>query len=116
MDFHAGFYATVVLIAAAFFGILIVYTGIRFRRDSYKLAIGHATLALSGVTLLALQIYQDSSNKYYNAAALLLVLAIIGGGMLFALRERGKPPVFMMVLLHAVFALSGLVVLLLAMR
>jgi hypothetical protein len=38
-------------------------------------------------------------------------LAVIGGIMLFALREKNKPPPMVLVGIHAVMALVGLLVL-----
>jgi len=107
------FYAIILLSLAATFGLSMVFIGARFQRSSLKLAMGHATFALAGLAFLGTQIYQGPINKYNNGAALLLALALIGGGMLFALREKDKPPAMMLVLMHAIMAIAGLSVLIL---
>ena len=55
-------------------------------------------------------------NKYNNVAALLMILALIGGVMLFALRETSKPPPMTLVAIHAIMALTGLLLLILGFQ
>lgn len=107
------FYASLLLATAAVLGLTMVFIGVLFHRSSFKLAMSHAAFALAGLAFLGTQIVQGPINKYNNGAALLLALALIGGGMLFALREKNKPPAMMLVLIHALMALAGLTVLIL---
>lgn len=110
------FYASILLAIAATLGIVMVILGVRYHRSSFKLAMSHAVIAIGGLGFLATQIINGPINKYNNVAALLLLLALIGGGMLFALREKDRPPAMIMVFIHASMALAGLVVLFLGLQ
>ncbi len=110
------FYASLLLAIAAALGLTMVIIGARFHRSSLKLAISHGIFAIAGLGLLGTQIFRGPIDKYNNGAALLLTLALIGGGMLFALREKDKPPAMMLVLMHAIAAMAGLLILVLGQR
>lgn len=92
-------------------GIFMVVIGVRYHRSLPKIGLVHGGLGLFAMLLLILQILDSEINKYNNVAALLIIFAIIGGFMLFALREEGKPPVMMMVAIHAIMAFSGVLLL-----
>jgi FtsH-binding integral membrane protein len=99
------------LTAAALVGVFLVIRGLRHHKSSLKTGLIHASLAIAGIVLLLSQIVQGPIDKLNNLAALLLVLALIGGGMVFALREKNKPPAMAVVTIHAIMALVGLSVL-----
>jgi len=101
---------------AVVIGLFMVVLGLRYRRSSLPLALSHAALALIALGLLFNQIFTQAINKFNNAAALLMVLALIGGLMLFALREKNKPPAMILVTIHAAMGLGGLLVLFLGFQ
>jgi hypothetical protein len=109
--------AIVLFCLAAVLGLWLVVLGVRYRRGSRALAAGHAGVALLGLTLLGRQIFGGPVHILYNDAALLFVLALCGGLVLLALRisnrEHRSPPPMMGVGLHAVMALSALLLLVL---
>lgn len=99
------------LITASLVGVFLIIQGLRHHKSSLKLGLIHASLAIAGIALLLTQIVQGPIDKQNNIAMLLLVLALIGGGMVFALREANKPPAMVVVVIHAIMALTGLSVL-----
>ena len=91
--------------------------GMRYRRSSLALAMGHASVALLGIGLLGQQVLDDSTHKLYNLATFLFVLALFGGLILLALRiserEHRTPPPMFIVGLHAIMAIIALLLLVL---
>ncbi len=102
---------------AAVLGMWLVVLGVRYRRGSLALAAAHAGVALLGLGLLGRQIFGGPVNMLYNNAALLFVLALFGGLVLLALRmserEYRTPPPMFVVSLHAVMAMTALLLLVL---
>jgi hypothetical protein len=100
---------------AAVLGMWLVVLGVRYRRGSLALAAAHAGVALLGLGLLGRQIFGGPVNMLYNNAALLFVLALFGGLVLLALRmserEHRTPPPMFVVSLHAVMAMTALLLL-----
>lgn len=100
---------------AAGLGLWLVVLGVRYRRGSRALAAGHAAVALLGLVLLGTHIFSSPVHMLYNNAALLFILALFGGLVLLALRmgsrEHRSPPPMLGVSLHAVVALSALLLL-----
>ena len=100
---------------AVVLGLFLVVLGMRYRRSSLVLAMGHASVALLGVGLLGQQILDDSSHKLYNLATFLFVLALFGGLVLLALRmsqrEHRTPPPMFIVSLRAIMAIIALLLL-----
>ena len=94
-------------------GLFLVVLGIRYHRNSAKGGLIHASLAIAALGFLGTQIINGPTNKFNNGAALLMLLALTGGLMLFALRESDKPPPMMVVTIHAIMALTGLLLLVL---
>ena len=100
---------------AAVLGMWLVVLGVRYRRGSLALAAVHAGVALLGLGLLGREIFGGPVNMLYNNEALLIVLALFGGLVLLALRmsereHRTSPPMFV-VSLHAVMAMTALLLL-----
>ena len=98
-------------------GLFLVVLGIRYRRSSLVLAMGHASVALLGIGLLVQQVLDDSTHKLYNLATFLFVLALFGGLVLLAVRisqrEHRTPPPMFLVGLHAIMAIIALLLLVL---
>jgi hypothetical protein len=97
---------------AATIGLIMVFIGIRYRRGSLVLGLGHAGIASLALTLLVVQIFRERVHHLlYNDAALLFILTLLGGLVLLALRESRKPPPMIVVGLHAAMALFALLLL-----
>ena len=96
---------------AASLGLGLVVLGVRYKRSSLKVGLIHAGSAITALGLLLMHVFNSDTNKYNNVAVLLMIAALIGGLMLFALREKNKPPAMMLVALHAIMALAGLLLL-----
>ncbi len=109
--------AIVLFSLAVMLGLGLVVLGVRYRRGSPALAVGHAGVALLGLGLLAKQILDGPVHMLYNNAALLFVLTLFGGLVLLAVRmsnrEHRAPPSMPIVSLHAAMALIGLLLLVL---
>jgi hypothetical protein len=107
--------AMVLFCLAAVLGMWLVVLGVRYRRGSLALAAGHAGAALLGLGLLGWQIFGGPVHMLYNNAALLFVLTLFGGLVLLALRlskrEHRTPPPMFVVSLHAVMAMTALLLL-----
>jgi hypothetical protein len=107
--------AIVLFCLAAVLGLWLVVLGVRYRRGSPALAAGHAGVALLGLGLLGRQIFGGPVHMLYNDAALLFVLTLFGGLVLLALRmstrEHRTPPPMFVVSLHAVMAMTALLLL-----
>ncbi len=103
--------ALVLFALAATIGLYLIILGVRYHRNSRPLALSHAGIALLALGFLATEIINGPTNKFNNGAALLLLLTLTGGIMLFALRERDRPPPMPLVAIHVLFAIAGLAVL-----
>jgi hypothetical protein len=103
------FYAIVLFSLAVVFGLSLIFIGVRYRRGSLALGLGHAGIAITGLVVLVVAIFREPAHHLlYNNAALLFVLALAGGLVLLALREGRKPPSMIVVGIHAVMALFAL--------
>ena len=105
--------AIILFTIAITIGLLLVVLGVRYHRNSAKGGLLHAGIAITALGFLGTQIINGPTNKFNNAAALLMLLALTGGLMLFALREQDSPPPMVVVGIHAIMALSGLLLLVL---
>lgn len=109
--------AIVLFCLASVLGLWLVVLGMRYRRGSLVLAAGHAGVALLGLGLLGNQIFAGPVHKLYNVAALLFVLVLFGGLILLILRistrEYRTPPPMFVVSLHAIMAMTALLLLVL---
>jgi len=105
--------AILLFAVAVVFGLSLVVLGVRYRRGSLALGLGHAGVAALALVLLVIQIFRGQTVLLYNDAALLFSLTLIGGLVLLALREGRKPPPMVVVGIHGalgVVAFSLLVV------
>lgn len=102
--------ATLLSLAAAG-GLLLAVLHARGRRVPLPAGMGHALVALVGLAVLAIAVWQASQPVAINAALLLFAIAFIGGAfnLLFRLRHE-RPPGFMIVL-HGGTAIVALAVL-----
>ncbi len=105
--------AIVLFVLAATFGLTLVVLGVRYHRGSLALGLGHASIAVSALTVLMVHIFRAHTVFLYNDAALLFFLALAGGVVLLALRDGGRPPPMIVVGLHGSMALVALFLLVL---
>jgi len=97
---------------AAFIGLVMIFIGVRFRRGSLTLGLGHASIAILGFVLLLIEIYHAQVRPMIiNDAAILFGMTLAGGLVLLALREGRKPPPMVVVGIHAAMALFALLLL-----
>jgi len=102
-------YAILLFVLAALAGLFIVFLGVRFKKGSLALGLGHATIGVTALVLLVIGIIRETAeHMLYNNAALLFVLALAGGLVLLALREGRKPAPMVVVGIHAAMALFAL--------
>jgi hypothetical protein len=105
-------YAILLLGLAAFLGMSLVFIGVRYRRGSLALGLGHAGIAVSGLVLLVWHIFHEPVHHLlYNNAAILFVITLGGGLVMLALREGRRPPPMIVVGMHAAMALFALLLL-----
>lgn len=102
-------YAIALFALAAVFGLSMIFLGIRYRRGSLVLGLGHAGIATLGLVVLIVAIFKAQFRPLiYNDVAILLVMTLAGGIVLLALREGRKPPPMVVVGVHAAMALFSI--------
>lgn len=99
------------LAAAMSFGGYLAVRGVKLKRPAPLLALVHAAIALTALGFLVYRVASGPKVLVYNSALFFLCLAAIGGIFVGALRERERPPVLPLVLLHAAAAATALVLL-----
>ncbi len=103
------FYAILLFGLAMLVGVYIIFVGVRYKKGSLAMGLGHAGIAVTALVLLVVAIFQEPDHHLlYNNAALLFVLALAGGLVLLALREGRKPPPMVVVGIHAAMAVFAL--------
>lgn len=109
------FYTIVLFSLAALVGMFMIFMGLRYRRGSLALGVGHASIATLALVLLVVHLFGSPGHSMiYNDAALVFVMTLAGGIVLLALREGRKPPPMVVVGVHAVMALFALMLLVIA--
>jgi peptidoglycan/LPS O-acetylase OafA/YrhL len=98
----------VLFVSVVALGAYLTFIGLHKNQRSPRLGMLHAGLAVLGLIILALQIYNGPMDKLNNIAAVFLCFAIIGGAMVFALHEDRKPPSMAMVTIHAIMGVIGI--------
>ena len=104
--------STLQLLFVIAIGLYLVFIGVRHKKRSSGLGLVHASLALTAITMLFVEIFNGPTVKLNNAAAFFLLLAIIGGGLVFLLHEKNHPPSMGAVVAHAIMGLIGFTLLL----
>lgn len=101
--------AIILFALAALLGFVIIFIGLRYRRGSLAMGLGHAGIGISGLVVLVTGIFREANHHMlYNNAALLFVLVLGAGIVLLALRDGRKPPPMVVVGVHAAVALFAL--------
>lgn len=94
---------------ASIVGMFIIFMGLRYRRGSLALGLGHAGIGSTALVVLVVAIFRAQTHHLlYNSAALLFVLTLVGGLVLLALREGRKPAPLVVVGVHAVMAIFAM--------
>lgn len=109
-------WAAIFFLATAMgFGGYATVRGVKLHRSAPRLALLHATIALTALGFLVGRVATGPKSLLYNSALFFLCLAAIGGILVGALREQKQPPVLPLVLLHAGAAATALVLMLLGL-
>ncbi|MEJ2645897.1 MAG: hypothetical protein P8180_13430 [Gammaproteobacteria bacterium] len=91
-------------------GVLAV-RGVRRQRVSLPMALAHGALALTALGLLAARVFNGPRVILFNDALLVFALAAVGGLLLFIFRLDKEAPPVVVVVLHALVASAGLILL-----
>jgi hypothetical protein len=83
----------------------------RGRAMPLKLSAWHGLLGIAAIVLLVMQAVAHPSNRPVNLAIIVFVLTALGGLLLFAFRASKQSLPLAVVLLHAGFAVTALILL-----
>ena len=93
-------------------GLSLVFMGVRYRRSSLALGLGHAGIALTALILLIVHIVREAiSHMLYNDAAFLFLLTLVGGIVLLITHNNKKSAPLPIVIAHASLALIAMALL-----
>lgn len=90
-------------------GLTMGILHMRRARVPFAAGLGHATLAVAGIVLLAVGVVLESQPLTINSALFCFVLAAVGGVFVLLFRLQGERPPGFMIALHgaaATFALG----------
>jgi len=97
------------LVAAA--GATLAVLEARGARIPLPVGALHGAAALAGIVVLVLHDLGEPGNRLVNAATVIFILTATGGLLLFAFRTAREKLPFAVVLLHAAFALTAILLL-----
>jgi len=92
-------------------GGVLAIRGLRRQRVSLPMGLAHGALALTAVGLLAGRVFNGPRVILFNSALLLFALAGVGGLLLFVFRLDKEAPPMVVIVLHALLAIAGLLLL-----
>ena len=101
----------ILFLIVALGGIGLAVMEVRGRTLPLPMSSLHGLLALLGIVLLAVHDVEDPHNHLANGSVLVFILAAAGGMMLFAFRATRQKLPLSVVVLHAAFALTALLLL-----
>lgn len=102
----------VILFAVAAVGGLVMAARIfQGSKAPWPLSIGHALLGATGLVLVLLNVI-NGAGSLLLAALIILVIAALGGFYLASFHARGQLPPKAVVIIHALVAVSGFLLLL----
>ncbi len=99
--------ATVLSLAVAG-GLALSILHMRRTRVAFAAGLGHATLAVIGILLLAFGVVRESQPMTINSALFCFALAAVGGVFVLLFRLQGESPPGFMIGLHGVAAAFAL--------
>lgn len=103
-------YALVSFVVAAVGGLILAASVLRGQLAPWALSLVHAALGALGLILLVTAVIQGAGQTARIALAVLLVVALVGF-YLASVHLRGKPGPKAVVVIHALAAVAGVVVL-----
>jgi uncharacterized membrane protein len=102
----------VIFVVAAILGLTVAVQLFRRRETSKTVAGVHGLVGAAGLVLLIIQAAR-SPERLLTTAIVLLVVAALGGAVLFANDVRKKPGPLALVVIHALVAVTAVVLVLL---
>src|SRR5579871_822820 len=90
-------------------GVTLALLESRARAPVLPVSALHGVLGIAAIVLLVLQDIAHPDNRLVNSATLIFMLAAAGGLLLFAFRATRQKLPLAVVALHALFALTALV-------
>ena len=106
--------AAVLLSLAASVGVGLAWWHLHRRPVRLAAGLAHAAVGALGLGVATAAAVAAGSDYQLNSALVCLVLALIGGGFMLVFRLEGDSAPGFMILLHALAALGGLVLVWLA--
>lgn len=103
-------YALLSFGVAAVGGLVLAASVLRGKLAPWALSLVHAALGALGLVLLGLAVFEGAGQASTIALAILLIAAL-GGFFLASFHLRGRPGPKPVVLVHALAAVAGVVVL-----
>ena len=107
-------YALVIFAIAALGGLALASFVLRGKMAPWALSLVHALLGAVGLIILIVVLVQGSTAQQVLAGFVLLLVAALGGFLLASFHLRKKLPHKAIVVVHAVLAVAGFLVLLTA--
>jgi hypothetical protein len=104
--------AIVLFLVAALFGIYMAMRIFGGALPPWAAVILHGLLAASGLAVLLYALYTGAQSTMLLVGTGLLVVAALGGFVMFSYQLRKAPPPKALVVIHALAAVAGVVVLL----
>jgi hypothetical protein len=106
--------ALVIFIVAAAGGLYLATRIFKGERPPIIIALVHGAVAAAGLVLVLLAALQGENSLLVRAALTVLIVAALGGFYLFSFHVRGLPHPRGVIVLHALLAVTGVGLLLIA--
>jgi hypothetical protein len=107
--------AAILFALGALGGLVMAISHFRNKRWPLGLAVVHGLAGAAGLVLLAWALYAGTTGSYLTLSLTLLVVAALGGFVLFANHLRGRPLPSAVVVIHALVAAGGFLLLLVSL-
>lgn len=104
------YYALLSFAAAAVVGLVLAASVLRDKLPSWTLSLVHGALGAVGLVLTLFAVFQGAGGAV-QAALIVLVIAALGGFFLASSHLRNKPGPKPVVVVHALAAVTGVLVL-----
>lgn len=104
--------ALVLFVLAAVLGLTVAVAIFKKKETSKPIALAHGACASAGLVVLILHVVKNP-HSYLTAAIVLLVIAALGGAILFVNDLRKKTGPVALVVIHALAAVTAVVLVLL---
>jgi hypothetical protein len=92
-------------------GTMLAWLEIRGRALPLRFSSAHGALGIAAIMLLTLQAIDHPDNRLVNVSVVIFMLTALGGLLLFAFRATRQKLPLAVVLLHALFAVTALILL-----